>query len=567
MPYAVEKRGERWACVNPETGKVYGEHDTEADAKAQQRALYAKAPPEEEPDAGEHEDADVPRDDSGRWTGAGGAKDLRSHEEAARFHREKAAEHGLHTKRGYAHEEASVQHGRAAQFHRTHQGGHTDDKAREGERMSRIATEATRLARSIDTDRQDGATAHSVRRFDVIERLDGPTLLPNGWLKADATIARTGIQEYRRGDGSMRRELRPEDVVFHSDAMASFAMVPVTDNHPPDGLLTAENTREYQRGHLGETVRRDGDKVRAPVLITDAGLVKDVIAGKRQLSCGYTCDLEEASGEYQGQRYDCIQRNIRGNHVAVVGMARGGPDLRLKLDFADGVAIRGNCDQPPGSPSRITEDHEDRPMLKIKIDGIEVEVANEQGAQLIERALASREEKADEAEKTTKQLRADAAQAATQAKNDADAFRARATVAESKVTELEKVRKDAQDGLPGLIRARVALEEKAKGILGAQAKIDELSDRKIKESVIMKLLPDVKLDGEPDAFVEAVYRGALVSQEKTAASRGIAAARAATGTPPNRQDEGEHLDADEIHRRNTKASEDAWKKPTVGVTA
>jgi hypothetical protein len=564
MPYAVEKRGERWACVNAETGEVHGEHDTEEDAKAQQRALYASAPPEKERGDTERSDAEVPRDDHGRWAAAGSAKDERSHNEAARFHRAKVDEHGLHSQSGNAHEQAWVQHVRAAQFHRTHPSGSAEDSTDEAALMSRRATEASGYSRTLERTKKDSAITRTVRRFDVIERLDGPTLLPNGWLKADAAIARTGIQEYRRGDGSMRRELRPEDVVFHSDALASFAMVPITDNHPPDGLLDSENTREYQRGHLGETVRRDGDKVRATVLITDADLVKAVTAGKDKLSCGYTCDLEDAPGEYQGQRYDCIQRNIRGNHVAVVGTARGGPDLRLKLDTADGVAIRGICDEPlPGPKNRTTEDR----MVKIKIDGIEVEVANDQGAQLIERALAARDERADGSEKTLKQARADAAQAATQAKADTDAFRARATVAESKVTELEKTRKDAQDALPQLIRARVALEDKAKGILGAQAKIDELSDRKIKEAVIMKILPDVKLDGEPDAFVEAVYRGALVSQEKTAASRGLAAARGATGAPQDRKDEPEHLDADEVHKKNTKTSEDAWKKPNVGMTA
>jgi hypothetical protein len=140
-------------------------------------------------------------------------------------------------------------------------------------------------------------------------------------------------------------------------------------------------------------------------------------------------------------------------------------------------------------------------------------------------------------------------------------------VAESKVSELEKTRKDAQDALPGMVKARVALEEKAKAILGAEAKLDELSDRKIKEAVAVKLLPDLKLDGEPDAYVEAVYRGALASQEKSAAKRGLSEARRAAGDPPGRQDAEEHLDADEIRKRNMKTTEDAWKKPSVGVTA
>ena len=48
MPYAVEKRGEKWACVNSESGKVFGEHDSEAEAMAQMRALHVHAPPDKE---------------------------------------------------------------------------------------------------------------------------------------------------------------------------------------------------------------------------------------------------------------------------------------------------------------------------------------------------------------------------------------------------------------------------------------------------------------------------------------------------------------------------------------
>lgn len=53
MPYEVQKSdecpaSEPWAVVNPDTGKVYGCHETEEDAREQQEALYVHAPPEEE---------------------------------------------------------------------------------------------------------------------------------------------------------------------------------------------------------------------------------------------------------------------------------------------------------------------------------------------------------------------------------------------------------------------------------------------------------------------------------------------------------------------------------------
>lgn len=177
----------------------------------------------------------------------------------------------------------------------------------------------------------------SVRRFDILDRLDGPKLLPNGWLRADAFIARTGVQEYRLADGTVRRELRLPEEVFHPDALASFAMVPVVEDHPAE-MLNAGNARQFARGHLGEDITAAGDKVRASVLITDAELVQKVLDGKNQLSAGYSCDLEESSGTWNGEPYDVIQRSPRGNHVAVVAKGRAGPEVRLHLDASDAVS-------------------------------------------------------------------------------------------------------------------------------------------------------------------------------------------------------------------------------------
>ena len=48
MPYKVEKRGEKWVVFNPDTGKVYGTHDSKKEAEDQQAALYANANPSDE---------------------------------------------------------------------------------------------------------------------------------------------------------------------------------------------------------------------------------------------------------------------------------------------------------------------------------------------------------------------------------------------------------------------------------------------------------------------------------------------------------------------------------------
>lgn len=48
---------------------------------------------------------------------------------------------------------------------------------------------------------------------------------------------------------------------------------------------------------------------------------------RRELSCGYHYDLDLTPGEYEGEKYDGVMRNIRGNHVALVEEGRAGHDV------------------------------------------------------------------------------------------------------------------------------------------------------------------------------------------------------------------------------------------------
>lgn len=174
-----------------------------------------------------------------------------------------------------------------------------------------------------------------------------PVKMSNGWLRIDGRLTRTGVFTYRNDDGTMRRELRLPEEVFKLDAMQSFALVPVTDEHPP-GFLDAKNTREYARGSVAGTLRKDGEFIAGELLVTDADLIKKLEDGvARELSCGYNCDLDEKPGvTADGLRYDAIQRNIRGNHVAVVAKGRAGPEARVRMDGASVEVLDGDDDQP-----------------------------------------------------------------------------------------------------------------------------------------------------------------------------------------------------------------------------
>ncbi len=114
----------------------------------------------------------------------------------------------------------------------------------------------------------------------------------------------------------------------------------MTDKHPEqDGTrvaITPENYRTFARGHVAEDVHQDGDFVASTLLIQDADLIAKIEAGeRRELSCGYTCDLELAPGRTEeGEAYDAIQRSISHNHVALgpSNWGRAGGEVQLRLD-------------------------------------------------------------------------------------------------------------------------------------------------------------------------------------------------------------------------------------------
>jgi len=157
----------------------------------------------------------------------------------------------------------------------------------------------------------------------------------DGALVASVLASRTGIQDYLgselgKPEKQIVRVYRSEDEVFSKDTMSSFASVTVTNDHPKEAVTT-DNYKQYSVGHTGEQVMRDGEFMRVSLICRDQKTIDDVTKrGKRELSCGYTCDLKWESGTTpDGQAYDAIQTNIRGNHLAIVHAARGGEKLKI----------------------------------------------------------------------------------------------------------------------------------------------------------------------------------------------------------------------------------------------
>lgn len=165
------------------------------------------------------------------------------------------------------------------------------------------------------------------------------TYTDEGYLKDKPVMTSTGIFEYRNDDGSIRRELRLPEEVFDPASLASYKGKPVVITHDA-GLITSDNVAENQIGTILTEGEKDGNDVRAEIVIHDTEAMKE--CRFKELSLGYNLDLEEEPGVWNGQPYDAIQRNIRVNHLALVREARAGDQARLNIDSrADKTILTG----------------------------------------------------------------------------------------------------------------------------------------------------------------------------------------------------------------------------------
>lgn len=130
---------------------------------------------------------------------------------------------------------------------------------------------------------------------------------------------------------------RPESELSDPECMSSFRLLPWIDEHQflgseEDGCTPAE--KKGVQGVIGEDIYYDAPHLRANVKVWSEALKNLIESGKKQISAAFRCEYFFESGIFNGQRYDVIQRSMRGNHIALVDEGRVGPDVAV-LDSAD----------------------------------------------------------------------------------------------------------------------------------------------------------------------------------------------------------------------------------------
>lgn len=352
---------------------------------------------------------------------------------------------------------------------------------------------------------------NTVIRIDVFELAENALVepfreTPEGFLRGRAIFTNTGIFNYRQADGTILKELRTPEDVGNEDALNSFKNMPITNSHPntnkyPEGV-NKDNAKELSVGYTGSDVRFDGHAVSIDITITDGETIRDIKEhGKVALSAGYDADLEMHSGYAFGNNaYDAVQKNIRGNHIAVVDRGRAGDLAKIKLRMGTNDAI---CIDENIQSTTITRR---KKMAKIIINDVEFEA----DARVAEEFSVIRKNKED----LQKQL-ADKDTQISKLTADADSSKEKL---EALQEENEKLKKDATDEtkIQEAIKTRIALTDVA---IKHEVEIKEdMNDVEIKKAVIMKAFPKADLAEKDIVYIDARYDSALeILDERTVA--------------------------------------------------
>lgn len=407
------------------------------------------------------------------------------------------------------------------------------------------------------------------RRADLLV-MSGPGLTPemkallappkrdkmDGFLVLEGWGGRTGVQIYNNdyGTGGIVREYRPPEEVHAQKSLDTYEGKPFTNDHPAT-FVTTETSDGLSKGAiLSVTPYPDIGWNKVCVAIQSADAIAALDAGKVQLSLGYYAHVELTSGVTpEGEHYDCIQRGIHINHLALVDIARAGAAAQLRLDSAGDVVLG---DPQPPQPSPRGDSME---MIEITLpDGRKVRV-HKDDAQAILAHHAALQGRADTAQAQLDQLRTDHARQS----GELDQVRADlATRNDVNIDELVQRRADL------LTEAAPLLPEgyDARGRTDALVRLDALVHQVPADSQAARR---ADLEARDAAYVEGAY--SVLVQSVAAGRRHVDGLRSSVhgarrndtpGSVPDKTPAQKRLDA----AKQKEAEVLGWAKPSTTTT-
>lgn len=389
----------------------------------------------------------------------------------------------------------------------------------------------------------------------------GLRVTKDGYVVGDAKVSRAGnVQTYLGYELGLTDDrasksfgvYRDPSVVFDEESMMSLAGRPVTRGHPSDPV-TSDNWKTLAVGHVGGRIARDGEHVVAPMAIMDAQAVKEIQAGARSLSAGYTVGIVEDAGQTEdGTPYSFRQVGpLRFNHVAYL------PDNNPRAGntrIGDSSGNRGEGRSIWGAAPLSTHDTEENRSMtdvrKVLVDGLQVETTDAGAAAITK--LQKDKDAADQkladakSQHDAAMTAKDAAHAEALAKKDEEigTLKADKKKLEDAAMTPEKVTK--------LVADRVALETTAKAIF-ADVQTANVTDADLRRAVVDHKYADDFKDA-PDAEISGVFKALAKDAAASAADQSDPVRNAIRDRQP-----AQTGDANAAWEKNSERLRNAWK--------
>lgn len=328
-----------------------------------------------------------------------------------------------------------------------------------------------------------------------------------GFIRGEAIVTRPGIFKYITADGKVSRRLRLADEVTKKEHLDSMKMMPITNGHPQERWVDVSNAKQTMIGQTGENVRTEDSYPIVPISIVDQAAIEDVKAKRiTELSLGYTAELDFTPGVYNGEHYDCIQRNMKCNHLALVKHGRANASNTgefAQVNLADSIftdendAILDGGDVEDIKVSFDKLENKGVNMMKVTLDGgLQYDAAPEV-VNALDKANAVIEEK--------KKCIEDAQVAYKNLQTDHETLKGKF---DALADELKKA-KATNDNIDivSLAKARLKIVDQARAILSKEEvkTIDDMNDLDIKKAVIKAMSSDVNLDEASETYINGRY--------------------------------------------------------------
>jgi len=167
------------------------------------------------------------------------------------------------------------------------------------------------------------------------------------WRIRDNPLSKEGVFPYlgKQIDKSLIPDkiywvYRPMSEISAPETVESFNAAPLIDEHEMIGEGWTRYDDRPAGGVVYNTHAKDG-KLYGDIRIYSEKLKDEIESGKKELSMGYECNYEPEKGVFEGKQYDFVQRNLRGNHIALVNRGRMGSDVRvydhITFDTLEGI--------------------------------------------------------------------------------------------------------------------------------------------------------------------------------------------------------------------------------------